>query len=101
MNQKIADFFNIFLGLRKTLVMLLLMAIAVIFRVKGYLSGDNVVDMLKATTISFFGANSVEHFTAMVKEHLASKNAGSEIAAPASSSATIEEDKAAPGQDAS
>ncbi|CAM6004828.1 unnamed protein product [Sphagnum balticum] len=55
--------------------MFLLMIIGVWFRLKGYLSGDNFTDLLKATVIAYFGANSVEHFTSMVQQHLVSKDA--------------------------
>ncbi len=75
MKQKWLDFLNIIQGLRKTLVMFLLMIIGVWFRLKGYLSGDNFTDLLRATVIAYFGANSVEHFTSMVQQHLVSKDA--------------------------
>jgi purine-cytosine permease-like protein len=74
------DFLNIFSSLNKSLVMLLLMVIGVWFRLRGYLSGDNFVDLLKTTVVSYFGAHIAEHFTAMVRDHLASKNAPLAIA---------------------
>ena len=82
MKQKWLDFLNIIQGLRKTLVMFLLMIIGVWFRLKGYLSGDNFTDLFKATVIAYFGANSVEHFTAMVQQHLVSRDAKAAAADP-------------------
>ena len=80
MKQRLVDFLNIIQGLRKTLVMFLLMIIGVWFRLKGYLSGDNFTDLLRATVIAYFGANSVEHFTSMVQQHLVSKDAANAAA---------------------
>lgn len=74
MKQKVLDFVNLFTGLRKTIIMLLLIVICVVFRSTQLISGENLVDLLKATVISYFGSNSVEYFTGMVKEHLISKN---------------------------
>ena len=73
MNQKILEFIGIFTGMRKTLVMFLLIFVGIVFRVKGYLSGDNFVDLLKGTTIAFFSANGLEHLTSTVKEYINSK----------------------------
>jgi hypothetical protein len=81
MKQKFIDFLNVFQGLRKSIIMLLLMIIGVWFRLKGYLSGDNFVELFKATVISYFGANSIEHFTAMVQQHLASKSGATAVVA--------------------
>ena len=80
MRQTIIDWANLLQGLRKVIIMILLMIIAVVFRIKGYMDGGNVVDLLKATGIAFFGCNAAEHFTAMVRDHLASKNAAVAVA---------------------
>lgn len=73
MSDYLVSFLNIFVGLRKSIVMILLMIIGVIFRIKGMLDGAQFVDLFKATVISYFGANSVEHFSSMIQAHLASK----------------------------
>ena len=73
MAKYVLDFINIFVGLRKSIVMLLLMAISTTLITKGFLSGANFTDLLRATIISYFGANGVEHFTSMVQAHLNSK----------------------------
>jgi hypothetical protein len=74
MSDYLVSFLNIFTGLRKTIVMLLLMIIGVSFRVKGLLNGNEFVDLFKVTVVSYFGANSVEHFSSMVEAHLKSKS---------------------------
>ncbi len=71
--QYIINSLNVLQGLRKTVVMLSLMAIAVVMRVKGYLSGDNVSDMLKGTILGFFASNGLEHISGTVKEYINSK----------------------------
>ena len=48
-------------GLRKWSIMILLVTIAVVFRIKNLLSGVEMVDLLKATTIAFFSSNAIEH----------------------------------------
>lgn len=71
--QFIVNFLNTLQGLRKTAVMLSLIAIAAVFRIKGYISGDNMVDLLKSTVIAFFSANGLEHITTTIKEYVNSK----------------------------
>lgn len=66
MKQKVAEIFNLIFGFRKFLLMLALFAVGIVFRVKGYLDGNQFVDLLKGTTISFFAANGVEHIVRTV-----------------------------------
>jgi hypothetical protein len=70
MTQKLADFIAILLGLRKTLVMTALLLIGIIFRVEELINGEQLVELLKATTIAFFAANSVEHVGEVVKHYI-------------------------------
>lgn len=74
MIQYIVNLVDLFQGLRKSIVMLALIIITSIFRAKGYITPENFEGLLKATIIAYFGSNSVEHFTAMVKTNLESKN---------------------------
>lgn len=69
MKQKIAEIINVIFGFRKFLLMLAIYAIGVIFCVKGLISGGEMVDLFKYTTVSFFGANGVEHIVSCVKEY--------------------------------
>ena len=73
MTQYIINFLNTLQGLRKTMVMLSLILLAAVFRVKGYIDGNNMVDLLKGTVIAFFSANGLEHITTTVKEYVNSK----------------------------
>ena len=75
MKQKMIDFLNVLQVFNKSLVMLLVLAIGVWFRLKNYLNGDNFVELIKTTVIAYFGAHVSEHFVTMVRDHLASKNA--------------------------
>lgn len=69
MKQKIAEIINIIFGFRKFLLMLILYVVGVIFRIKGYLDGAEMVDLFKSTTLAFMGANGVEHIVTCVKEY--------------------------------
>lgn len=70
MADYLVNFLNVFVGLRKTIVMLALMVIACLFRLKGYIGPDNLEGLLKSTIIAYFGSNACEHYTAMIKEKL-------------------------------
>lgn len=72
MIQAIVDFINVFQGLRKTIVMLAVLIATCVFRVKGYIQPDNFEGIIKATVVSFFASNGLEHYTAMIKERLTS-----------------------------
>lgn len=73
MTQKLADFLAVFLGLRKTIMMFALLFLGIIFRLKGYIDGAQMVDLLKGTTIAFFAANSVEHVGETVRHYVDAK----------------------------
>ena len=73
MKQKLADFIAIFLGLRKTIVMFALLFIGIVFRIEELINGEQLVDLLKATTIAFFAANSVEHVGETIRHYVNSK----------------------------
>ncbi len=72
MSDKLADFLEVFGDVNKTAVMLLIMAIGVILRVYNLVDGGSLTDLLKTTTLAYFGTTTVVHFTSMVKDHLAS-----------------------------
>lgn len=73
MKRKLAEIVNIIFGFRKFLFMMLLFLVAVIFRVKGLVSGGEFVDLLKATTLGFFSVNGIEHLVGAVNNYTASK----------------------------
>lgn len=73
MKQKLAEFINLVFGFRKFLLMLAICLIAVIFRIKGLIDGSDMVDLLKTTSLGFFGSNGVEHIVTCIKEYNAGK----------------------------
>ena len=73
MKQSLADFLEVFTDTNKTAIMLFLLGLSSFFRVKGYITPDGYVDLVKTTTISFFGTTTCVHFVGMIKDHLATK----------------------------
>lgn len=73
MTQGIADFLEILTDTSKTCVMAILLILATVFRIKGYVDGQGFVDLVKVTTVAYFGTASVVHFTTMIKDHLSNK----------------------------
>lgn len=74
----IQEIISILLGLRKFMVMGMLVIIAVVFRIYNYLDGSQFVELLKSTTLAFFATNSVEHVKNMVSTYMDSKT-GKEV----------------------
>ena len=73
MFAKVQEIVGVLLGLRKFIVMLTLILIGIIFRTKGLISGDNLVDLLKGTAIAFMASNSVEHIKTAITNYVNSK----------------------------
>ena len=73
MKENIADALEIFNDTNKTLIMFILLILATVFRLKGYVNGTEWVDTIKTTTVSFFGTTTVMNVTGVIKDHLASK----------------------------
>lgn len=64
------NFFNTtFLGYRKYTVMLLVIIIAVVFRIENLIDGGQFDDLLKNTVLAFFGGNAAEHFTMAARSY--------------------------------
>ena len=73
MTQALADFIDTIFGFRKFIIMVGLFAVGIVFRMKGLVNGQEFVDLMKATVIGFFSANSVEHFSIMAKSFIQGK----------------------------
>lgn len=73
MKRKLAELINIIFGFRKFLLMLMLYLVGIIFRINGLISGSEMVDLFKTTTIAFMGANGIEHVMTTVKDYMGSK----------------------------
>lgn len=74
MKKKLAELLNVIFGFRKFILMLLLVMIAVVFRVLDLLNGREMVDLLQNTTIAFFSANGIEHIVGIVKDYVNKNN---------------------------
>lgn len=74
MPQWLADFLEVFQDVNKTSLMIGLLILASIFRIKGFIDGGQFVELIKTTTVSYFGTNTVIHFTSMIKDAIASKS---------------------------
>jgi len=75
--KRTIDFIN---GFRKWTVMILVLLVAVVFRIVDYVDGAQFVDLLKGTVIAFFTANVGEHVVNVIKEKfksMVSKKEGS------------------------
>lgn len=75
MKRKLAELLNVIFGFRKFILMLFVISIAVIFRILNFVNGSEMVDLLKATTVAFFGANGIEHIMTVVKGGMDAKAA--------------------------
>jgi hypothetical protein len=73
MKKRLAEVINILFGFRKTLLVLILYIVGILFRIKGLIDGGQMVDLFKGITIAFMTANSFEHMTTTVKSYMDSK----------------------------
>ncbi len=64
---KIETALEVLQGMRKFVVMVLLIAIGIIFRVENLINGDNFVTLLEGTAVAFMASNSIEHLSSAVK----------------------------------
>ncbi len=69
MKQKLAELINVIFGMRKFILMMILYIVGIVFRLMNLVSGAEMVDLFKATTIAFMGANGVEHLVMAVKSY--------------------------------
>lgn len=55
-------------GLRKYSIMVIIIIVAVVFRLSDHISGDNLTELLKTVGAAFMASNMVEHVITAVKE---------------------------------
>ncbi len=55
-------------GLRKFIVMLIIITITVTFRLTDLINGTEMVDLLKTTGAAFFASNLGEHIVKVIKD---------------------------------
>jgi len=68
MTRNLKDLIFVLNGFRKFLIMLLLIAVGIAFRVCNLINGSELVTLLETTAVAFFGANIGEHIAATVAE---------------------------------
>lgn len=73
MQQKLADLINLIFGFRKFFIILALYVMAIVFRIKEFITGAEMVDLLKEATVVFLGANTAEHLINVAKDYVANK----------------------------
>ena len=56
------------IGFRKYSIMLVIIGIAIWFRLAELINGDNVADLLKTVAAAFFAGNLTEHITDTIKQ---------------------------------
>jgi hypothetical protein len=59
-----------FYGFRKVLIMLLVLLVAVIFRVEDYIDGNNFTELIKVTATAFFASNLGKGIAEAIKARL-------------------------------
>lgn len=79
MTQYLVDFLNSLQGLRKTIVMFMVITISSAFRARGLIDPSNFEGLLKATVVAYFGSNAIEHYTSMVKERIMADGTKKEV----------------------
>lgn len=84
MKKKLAELINVIFGFRKFILMLIVIVVAIIFRINDLVNGAEMVDLIKNVGIAFMGANGVEHIVGAVQTHMANKAGNSPaVAGPA------------------
>ncbi len=68
--KNIISFLN---GFRKFIIMLVLVLVGIVFRVTDFISGAEMVDLLKHTAVAFMAANGVEHMMKATQEWVKGK----------------------------
>lgn len=68
--MQVLQFLN---GFRKWTVMAAVLAVGVIFRIVGFVSGAEFVELLSTTAVAFFGTNAAEHLIKTVGQWIKSK----------------------------
>jgi hypothetical protein len=60
---------GILYGFRKTLLIMILYVVGVVFRCLGLIDGGQMVDLFKSITVAFMAGNGLEHMTSTVKTY--------------------------------
>ena len=74
MRKKLRELFDLLFGFRKFIAFMLLLALAIVFRILSYINGSELVDLMKNVGVAFMATNSFEHMTSVAKDYIASKS---------------------------
>jgi len=94
MTSALINFFSVLSGFRKFIIMVALLIVGIIFRITDLLNGTEFVNLLSGTVIAFFSANTMEHFTSIAKDWIASKTEAAPAKVETASSSVDNPDKA-------
>lgn len=67
MKKSTMEFFALFIGVRKFIIMTLFIAIMCLFRVLDLIDGPHFADNLQVAIVAFFSANFGEHSLDLIK----------------------------------
>lgn len=73
MSERLKNFLSFLNGFRKFTVMSILVIVAMVFRILGYINGAEMVDLLKDVAVAYMAFNGLEHMTSAVKEWVKGK----------------------------
>ena len=68
MTRNMKDLISFLNGFRKFSVMVILIVVGAVFRMYNLITGSELVTLLEATAVAFFGANVGEHLTNTVSD---------------------------------
>ena len=78
MKRKWAELLNIIFGFRKSLVLLLIIIIGIIFRTHNLVDGEQFVELLKTTTIAYMATYGIEYAVENARGYMKDKGSMSE-----------------------
>ena len=73
MQQWLKDVIQFINGFRKWSIMMVLIIVGIVFRVLEFLSGQEMVELLRYTAVAFMAGNSIEHMSRSVIEWVKKK----------------------------
>ena|ERR1700734_2302714 len=79
MKEKLVEFLEVMQGWRKFTVCFFVLFVSIIFRIKNLVNGEEWADVAKAVALGFFGTNSLEGVTEVLKNHLALRRAAGNV----------------------
>lgn len=82
MKEKVVEWLNVLMGFRKFLAWFSLFIVGIVFRIDNMISGEQFVDLVKATFAGLVAGNMTEHLVSFGKDYMASKTSKTPDPAP-------------------